>query len=141
MLDDPHELLRLRVRQRLEQECVDDGENGGVAADAGAERHDDDGREAARLPQHPGRYAEIAPQVLEQRQRARLAVAFLGLFDAAHCAPSRGACLVAGHAPPPELVFEDGQVRRHLPRELLFSPSGPQKVAEAAEGTVGTPAM
>ena len=42
---DHDELLRVGVRQRAKQDGVDDGEDGGVGADAEGEREDGDGGE------------------------------------------------------------------------------------------------
>jgi len=45
------QLVRLRVRQRLQQHAVDDAEDGGVGADADCQGQDRDGREHGELQQ------------------------------------------------------------------------------------------
>ena len=42
-----HELVRLRIRQRSEEQRIDDAEDGGAGADADGERENDDRGEAA----------------------------------------------------------------------------------------------
>ena len=54
-----HQLFRIRKRQRLEQESVDDAEDRGVCPDAERERDDRNRRERRVLNQLPQREAEI----------------------------------------------------------------------------------
>jgi hypothetical protein len=59
------EPLRLRVRQRPEQQRVDDREDGGVDADADGEGDERDEGESGRLSQHADAVAEVAGQRLD----------------------------------------------------------------------------
>ena len=58
------ELLGVRHRQGLEQDRVDDGEDGGVGADAEGQRQDGGGGKPAILPEQ----AEPEPYVLQHLQ-------------------------------------------------------------------------
>ena len=53
------EPVRVGIRQRLEQQRVDDAEDGGVGADADGERDDDHQRQRGRAPQRPDGVAEV----------------------------------------------------------------------------------
>jgi hypothetical protein len=47
------QLIRLRIRQRLQQHAVDDAEDGGVGADADRQGQDGDSGEHRQLDQPP----------------------------------------------------------------------------------------
>jgi hypothetical protein len=53
------EPVRVGIRQRLEQQRVDDAEDGGVGADADGERDDDHQRQRGGAPQSPDGVAEV----------------------------------------------------------------------------------
>ena len=63
---------------------------------------------------------QIAAQVFEPDERARVAVQVLGERDAAHRAPRGQPRLVRRHAAATVLVLEQRKMRRHLARELVF---------------------
>jgi hypothetical protein len=79
-----HELVRLRVRQRLEQHGVDDTEDRGVRADS--EREREHGRERERGPaQQPAkRIAKIASHGICETDRARRPALTLGVLELVH---------------------------------------------------------
>jgi len=56
---DHHQLVRLREGQRLQQQCVDEGEDRGVGADAEGERDDRDQGEDRRLDERANRVANV----------------------------------------------------------------------------------
>ncbi len=59
-----HQLPGLRVRERAQQDAVDDREDRGVGADAQGQREDRDQGEPGGAQQAPGRVADIAQQVV-----------------------------------------------------------------------------
>ena len=61
-LAEPHQAVGIAVGQRLEENAVDDAEDGGVGADPERQRDHRDGREA----RVPGQHAQAVPNVLEQ---------------------------------------------------------------------------
>ena len=73
-LPDPHELVRIRIRQWLDQHGVDDAEDRGRRADADCER--DDGRECECRPprQAAHRIAQIAGDGIEETDDAHAVV-------------------------------------------------------------------
>ena len=63
--------LRIRIRQRLEQQRVDHAEDSGVCADADGERCDDDERERGASSQRAQRVAEILQESVHECPRRR----------------------------------------------------------------------
>ena len=61
------EPVRLRIRERPQQQRVDDREHRRVDADADRQRDEGDQREARRLAQHADRIAQVAHEGLEDR--------------------------------------------------------------------------
>ena len=62
---DAHDRAGVRVRQRPQQDAVDDAEHGAVRADAQREDERHGGREAGTAPQAPEGVAQVTPQVVE----------------------------------------------------------------------------
>ena len=60
-----HDRLRVGIRQRTEQQAVDDAEQRGVRADAQREHEHHRAREAGAAPQAAGGVAHVAPQIVE----------------------------------------------------------------------------
>jgi hypothetical protein len=92
---DGHEAVGLRIRQRVQQDTVDDREDGCIDADAQAERRDGDEREARILDQLPERVLQILPHGLRPRERSHLAMDLLHLRDPAEVARRSGSRLLA----------------------------------------------
>ena len=65
LLADAHDGAGIRVRQRPQQDAVDDAEHGGVRPDAQREDEHHGGREAGTSPQAADRVAQVAPQIVE----------------------------------------------------------------------------
>jgi hypothetical protein len=59
-------------RERMEENGVDDGENGGVGADAEAEREDGDGGEAGAFEEVAESAANILTKILKHSRLPRL---------------------------------------------------------------------
>ena len=67
----------LRIRQRLQQQRVDDAEDRGVGADADRERRDDDERQARAAAQR----ADGVAEVLEECRHGVWWILVTGAFD------------------------------------------------------------
>src|SRR5206468_7090141 len=95
-----HELLRRLYRQRPQQQAVDDGEDGGVRADAERERKDGDDRHDRRRPQRTEGQADVvhAGYVRRPAPRLRWRAATLLLADECGVAEEPG-CAHAGREP------------------------------------------
>jgi hypothetical protein len=65
------------------QDGIDDGEDGGVGADAESESEDDDGSEARIFAERAEGKAEILLSDFEKGETAAITIGFLGGFDAA----------------------------------------------------------
>src|SRR5258706_9003893 len=61
-LPNDHQLVRIRERQRLEKDGVNDTEDGSVRADAQSERNRSDDAEAGRLEQKAYSIADVLPE-------------------------------------------------------------------------------
>ena len=57
------ELVRFGEWKRIEEYTVDDGEEGGVGADAQSESEDGDGGEAGILEEHAHAVADVLPKI------------------------------------------------------------------------------
>jgi len=77
------ELFRMDVGRRLEQRCVNGGENRRVRADAEGEGKHGDGGEAGGFAQHAQTVAQILYEVLNPVYFARVAAFLFGLRGAA----------------------------------------------------------
>jgi hypothetical protein len=56
-----HQLTRILNRQHLEHQGIDEGEDGGVRADAQRQRERGDDREAGGLQKHPASVENVLP--------------------------------------------------------------------------------
>jgi hypothetical protein len=68
-LGEEDQALRLRVRERPQQDRVDYAEDGGVRTDPQRQRRHRDEREAGRLPQRARREADVAPELFHGSPR------------------------------------------------------------------------
>ena len=93
---DDHEAIGVRKGQRPQHDRVDDGEDGGVRADAERQRREDDDREADRPAQRAERETDVAADAVEPRGPRRPAANLLA-HDAAR--------LLVAHAGGDELVI------------------------------------
>src|SRR6185436_19374071 len=113
---DRGEPVRLRVRQRFEQQAVDHREDGGIDAAADCQRDERDRREPRRLAQHAEPVTEIAPQHLEHGQAVHLVYLLADrrrIPEAAPCLPDGALARVAAGD---QVVYVMIEVRLHLAR-------------------------
>ena len=108
--DQTNELAGILVRQRLDQQRMDDAEDGRVGADAERQRQDGHCGKARRPAQHPRGVVQIPPGIIQPAQGAFVAVALLHLLDAAERALRRESGLVGRQAAASKLVFEQLEV-------------------------------
>jgi hypothetical protein len=94
----------------------------GACADRHRQADDRDHGEAGRFPQHAHAELEIHRPAHQPAERARVALMFLGLLDAAERAPCRVSRVGCTHPLRHELLFEQLQVRVHLAREVRLGP-------------------
>src|SRR5262245_18794158 len=68
-LVDQYELVAVRVRQRPQQELIDDGEDGGVATDAEGQRQDHGERKARAAPETTIAVSDVSHDIFCIAQR------------------------------------------------------------------------
>jgi hypothetical protein len=82
----------------------------------------------------PAQYSDgivdIASNVVEPDERPRVPLPFLCLLDTAEGTPGSEPRVFGRHPLPPELVFQQREMRRDLTREVWFGPSGAKGVGE-----------
>ncbi len=78
--------IRIGIRQRTEEDRVDEAEDGGVGADTERQREDRGERETGIAPQHAQRVADIPDERFDDGNPSLVADPFLGLFDTAELA-------------------------------------------------------
>ena len=81
----------LRIRQRLDERRVHEGEDGDAGGQAERQRDDCGACEDGRFPQLAEREAAILPQVVEQIQSPHVATLLFPLMDPRRRSTSRGA--------------------------------------------------
>jgi len=87
------EPLGLCVRQRAQEDGIDDAEHRGVRADTQRKSDDDDGAEARIPGTHPEGIAHVSPDLVEPRSVTSRSDMFLRLFDPAKIEHGQTACL------------------------------------------------
>ena len=92
-----HELLGLRVWQRVEQHAVDDREDDRVGGDAQGDRHHHGG-EAGCLVHQPQPVAQVLPQILEEVDAARVTAVLFRLLQPAEVLHGGEPRFVRAHA-------------------------------------------
>ncbi len=115
-----HEPIGIGIRQWAKADGMQRAEDRRGRADAKRER-DRRGRgefgtarEAARTVR------EVLPEIGDPAERPRIALMLLRLLDAAEGAPGRESRFLRRQALEPKTLFEQREVRRHLPREVMF---------------------
>ncbi len=127
------EALRLRVRQRPQQHGVDDGEDGGVGADAERQRDKRGGREPRGPPQHPEAVPDILRQRLEHREAALIAPRVGDLRLAAEIQSGGAARRRRVEAAGAVALFQHGEMEPQLLTELPLAPPKTERASGARE--------
>src|SRR5207248_2544361 len=105
----------------------------GVRADAERERHDDDECEAGRAAKRTERVAQVAAEIVEARDGARVAVEIARVCGAAERALRCGARIGGREAAAAEAVLEEREMRRHLALELRVGAGLPRRPDQPRE--------
>ncbi len=113
-LTNDDEPVRIGVRWTLQEDGVDDAEDGGVDADAEREIDDRDRDEGRILPRAPKRITNVAQAHFQQRKRATLARGLLRAFQTAEFQERETAGLADVDAAPDQVVH----VQREMTLEL-----------------------
>ena len=124
-LADEHELVAVAVRQRREQDAVDDGKNRGVGADAEAERQDGSQGVAGRSQEHPHAVARVLPEIVPEGGAADVAHFLLHAIDAAEVAERRTPRLGRRHPGANPRVDLHLQMKRQLALDVVVQPAAP----------------
>jgi len=106
------------MRERIQQDRVDDAEHSRVRADA--KRHDRHAneRKAGTSSSRANGIGHIVPDVVDPDERSSITVLILGVLDAAERSPRSEHRFFGCHAAAAEVVFNQAQVRINLPREV-----------------------
>jgi hypothetical protein len=107
---DGYEVLGLRIRERTEEDGVDDTENGGVGADAEGEGENGDGGESGIFAEYAEGKADVAGESFEEEAGALFANVFLGFFNGAESDVGAAFGFRAGKAGAFEVVGVAGDV-------------------------------
>ncbi len=130
---DDDQAVGVGVPERPQHDPADDAEDGGVRPHPHGQRQHDRRREAGRASQHPERVLQVPPRVVQPRERPRVALHLLRLLDSAEGAPRGEARRLGRHPSAHEVVLQEGQVRRHFPRQLRLAKPGLQEVEGPGE--------
>jgi hypothetical protein len=109
-LEKADELFRFRKWQRPQQDSIYQAENRGVGAQPERQHRDRCERKARAFPDLAKGEAEIAPEVLDERETAAFTMVFLDLRDAAKLAASGVLCVLPGHALVNESIGQQSQM-------------------------------
>ena len=114
-VEDPHELLGVGIRQRLQHDAVHEREEQRRGADADTHGGRRQQREAGRAPQHPGGIRQLAAELFGAVTGAGFRDQLASAVDGAHLEAHLPARLGVGHAG--LHLRRDGQF--HMERQLL----------------------
>jgi hypothetical protein len=130
-LFDHHELVAVWVRQRPQQELIDDREDGGVAADAEGQRQDHGERKAWAEPETTSGVSDVSRDIFCKVHRASLHQLLLDLRDTAKLAACRVQGLSRIHAAAHEALLEHCQMLPEFVVQFLVQPRSAQRSANA----------
>ena len=130
LFEEQHEAIRGGKRQRPKQDGVEQAEHRGRAANGDTEREDGGEREARRSHERPLRILQVAAEILDPHERPCVSMCVPYGVETAETTPRRSSRLFGGHAAPLKLLFEQRQMRRHLPLELALRRSGANHVPQ-----------
>ncbi len=134
-LPDAHQFVSVSVRQRLQEDVVDDRKDRGVGADPEAERQHGRQRVARRAREHAHAVPDVLSQVVPERGAADVADFFVNATDAAKIAQRRPARFVRRHSPAHALFDLHLEVERHLVLDLVVEPALPPGQPERLKKT------
>jgi hypothetical protein len=112
------------ITRRTQEDCVDQAEDSGAAADADCQRENRRGREARAPRQRSGAVAGIASKIFRPDERASVALELLRLVDPAKPFPRCGMGFIRRQPAAPELVLQHREVCGNLAVEVSFGAIG-----------------
>jgi hypothetical protein len=130
---DADEILGLGEWQRAKKNVIDETEDGGVGADAERESQGGDEGERGRLAEDAKGIAQVLEKSFEERERALVADAFLGLLEATKLEEGLTTGFVGRKAAADIVVAVELEVGGEFGVEFPFEAGATEKVAEASD--------
>jgi hypothetical protein len=130
-LPERHQLFCARIRQRLEQDAVEDAEHRGVRADAKRECQHHDHGEREVVAQGATGVPDILPERVNDRDGQLIAIRVPDLRQSTHCAASGGTGVVSGLSLRAGFRLEAIQVVRQLRVQVGVEPALAEHVENA----------
>ena len=133
LFPEPDNLLRIMVRERAEQDAVDDGKDGGGGADAEGESENRDDGKRGRFFEKAKSEASVVESGFEEWKRASFAVSLFGLLGAAELDQGLAAGLLRGEAV--AKIFLDGEIEvdGHFVGEIVVEAIATEEGGDAME--------
>ena len=125
-----HQPAGILDRQALQRDGIDEGEDGGVGADAQGERDDGGSRDARRVAQQSGRIAEVADHLVQEGQAAFASAVVLPAVHGAELEARLPLRHPARHAAPLQVVGPGLQVEAQLGVHVRLEPGAAEDAAE-----------
>ena len=119
-LPERHQFLCPRIRQRLEQDAIEDAEDRGVRANAERESQHDDHREREVVAHGAKGVPNVLPERVNDGNRELIAIRVLDLSQSTHRAASRGTGVVRGQSLRACFSLERIKVVRQLRRPSRY---------------------
>jgi hypothetical protein len=113
-LFDHHEFVAVWVRQRPQQELIDDGEDSGVAADAEGQRQDHGERKARAAPEPASGVPGVSRDIFDQAHRPLVVAAFLEPRQIAELPPGGASGVDVAQPVASVVACERIDMKRHL---------------------------
>jgi hypothetical protein len=130
---DHHEAVAPRIRQRPQQQLIDDGKDRGVAADAEREREDDGNREAGTRAQAAHHVSGVARQILDEARGSHVVAALLEPPHVAEARACRARGLLLAHPGSDVLLAERLEVKPHLAIHLAVAAAPGERCEDASQ--------
>jgi hypothetical protein len=130
IVEDHGQAAGIAIGQRPQQHRVHHAEEGSGGADAEGQGDRGRHRETGRAGKAPRRVAEVAPGVVEEKARVRVAYLLADRIEAAELKAGLPAGLVGGHAGLDLLVLERLEGGTHLRVDLALNTLPAERVPE-----------
>jgi len=131
-----HEFVRMREWERAEENGVDNGEDGGVGANAESEGHDGDGGKGRRFSEKTEGEAGVVEEAFYEWKGLLFTHELFGLCEAAEFKDCDAVGFVGRHAGAEAVVDVEFEVRLKFGVEVSVEPMFAKQVAETGEESV-----
>ena len=128
-----HQPVRLSIRQRPEQQRVDDAEHDSVGPDADGQRQEDYGGESRAAPHEPYGESKVLQRRLEDRDPTTISIGALHLLDASQLDQGVSAGFHGAHPESTVVVDVHLQVKSELVVQLAIQMAAVEKAPHAGE--------